>query len=1221
MVFKTWLTDLTKIQGVVNNIQNISAWSNGATGSLNSNVVNNLAAAINGLNLQQAQLVLSTKNLTQEQMNQVLVQAGLVASEDKIKASLVQSALAQSQLSAETQKAILSKAGLMDMTTGEIFATKACTKEELLNALAAKNVTGANAEAIISALGLTGANEGLSISFKLLSASIKKTLAALAANPLTWIALLAAGIYAGVKAYQHFNVTVEEANEALEESKSEYNSVASELDSLQAELTETSERIDELNSKESLSLVEEAELEKLKEATKELEYQIALKKEEQRMAAEETVDDAKDVYNTTVTSKYDTHDIHGSTFGNQVTVTDELENAIEEYKKQEANLEAARERFAELEEKKNNEGLSQGERVSSNHGHSSTTVGNEQQEYENLKTEIVEIEEAMTSASDRAYEMATYIENVRSSLQAVQDGGGMLSSDDLNMLRESTAYMDEYVDFYNYQQGILENFNKMSVTEQHEALVDKLKKSGLTTNEAQEIIDNTNDDDLEVIARIGFNKNETKDSVEGAIEEAQKIADEVDLSSEKLKEQTDTLNSSIDAIQSAYDTMQAAVEEYNGQGYLSIDTLQSLMELDDSYLACLVNENGQLTINMDTMNALAQAKLNEAEATAIAQAMTELNAIANGTAAASTVSYINGNANLIQSLSLLAGQYDNVTSAAMTAAQAQELAALVDSASAKDTAATADVMSGLNAKLGLIQSTRNALSTTGFSRISTRSSGASSASDSAAQSAAKTMEDIQKEWKEYLSKYLELYQAELDAGLIDFHTFLDKSRSLLDEYYRDGRIAAEDYWDSVGDLYQKELDAYDKVVSAVTRRLEDEIDSYQEQQDAIEKRYQDEISYLDTVIEFYEEQKNALQDSNDEYERQLALEQALYNFERATQQRTRKLYAGARGFIYVADTDAIRDADDALRKAKLDMEIANIEEAIQKVGQQQDALQKAMETEKEQLQSIIDRLEEYKDKWGEVADEYENSQNALLADQILGAEWETNILNTRLDTLEHFKNEYINIQQEIADAAWQSANAQAEAARQALTAQSSAGSSGIGTAGAPALPSYEPSEPQDKYWVYKTLGTYSTNGQASSQIIPLNGDGVIQVGSKYLVVRWLKGFHNNGLATSQIIPLGGSGVYERYAAGTTHAAKGLNLVGEAGILSGLQTAQIDYTGMFMNRLSSPVYSNIVPINRDYSTTVSIGDIHLHEVNDVNSFARAIIREMPNKASQLANRRS
>ena len=179
MIFKTWITDLIKIQGVVNNIKSIELWANGATGLLNPNVVNNLSSAINGLNLQQAQLALSTRNLTQEQMHQVLVQAGLIASEDKIQAELVQSALAQSSLSTEKQKAILMELGLMNQRTLEIYTTKACTKEELLNMLATKGVTGANAEAIVSTLGLAGANGATTVSFGLLTASIWANIKAL----------------------------------------------------------------------------------------------------------------------------------------------------------------------------------------------------------------------------------------------------------------------------------------------------------------------------------------------------------------------------------------------------------------------------------------------------------------------------------------------------------------------------------------------------------------------------------------------------------------------------------------------------------------------------------------------------------------------------------------------------------------------------------------------------------------------------------------------------------------------------------------------------------------------------------------------------------------------------------------------------------------------------------------------------------------------------------
>lgn len=196
--------------------------------------------------MQQAQLALSTKNLTKEQMNQVLVQAGLIASEDQIQAELVQSALAQSSLSAEKQKAILIGTGLINRRTGEIITTKACTKEELLNVLATKGVTGANAEAIISALGLTGANEGLSFSFEVLAGSIKQTMLAMAMNPMTWIMAIPAIIYGAVKAYDALTTSTEEIKEAAEEAKSAIDTIKSDFDSLTSTTNDIKERFAEL---------------------------------------------------------------------------------------------------------------------------------------------------------------------------------------------------------------------------------------------------------------------------------------------------------------------------------------------------------------------------------------------------------------------------------------------------------------------------------------------------------------------------------------------------------------------------------------------------------------------------------------------------------------------------------------------------------------------------------------------------------------------------------------------------------------------------------------------------------------------------------------------------------------------------------------------------------------------------------------------------------------
>ena len=61
------------------------------------------------------------------------------------------------------------------------------------------------------------------------------------------------------------------------------------------------------------------------------------------------------------------------------------------------------------------------------------------------------------------------------------------------------------------------------------------------------------------------------------------------------------------------------------------------------------------------------------------------------------------------------------------------------------------------------------------------------------------------------------------------------------------------------------------------------------------------------------------------------------------------------------------------------------------------------------IDNEIDRLEKYKEKWENIADDYETEQNKLIALQELGADWEAKILDQRLDVLETFKDGYIDV--------------------------------------------------------------------------------------------------------------------------------------------------------------------------------------------------------------------
>ena len=86
-----------------------------------------------------------------------------------------------------------------------------------------------------------------------------------------------------------------------------------------------------------------------------------------------------------------------------------------------------------------------------------------------------------------------------------------------------------------------------------------------------------------------------------------KVTEAADTNSIALKE----LNDSLDKIQSAYQVASTAIEEYNENGYISVDTFQSLMELEPEYLNLLMDENGTLALTSENLYKLTEARIND----------------------------------------------------------------------------------------------------------------------------------------------------------------------------------------------------------------------------------------------------------------------------------------------------------------------------------------------------------------------------------------------------------------------------------------------------------------------------------------------------------------------------------------------------------------------------------------------------------------------------------
>lgn len=629
---------------------------------------------------------------------------------------------------------------------------------------------------------------------------------------------------------------------------------------------------------------------------------------------------------------------------------------------------------------------------------------------------------------------------------------------------------------------------------------------------------------------------------------------------ETLKQQISDLNSAIDSIQSAYDTLNSAVEEYNTNGgTLSIDTIQSLLSLSDDYLACLQVENGQLSLNADAMAQLAQAKLDDAQATAVTQAMTELDTIAKGENSSANSAYISGNAALMSSLAQLSGSYDGVAKAAMTAAQAQRLSALISDAAGKDKTATENVMKGLDTKLKLIQTTKASISAGNFGKVAGKSSSSSkgSGSDKSASDTA----------KEEIEAYMEYLEKALEGGRITYSDYVRDVTLKLDDMYHNGRITAKEYFDYVEKRLNQQLEVYKSVLSAVTDLLEDEaqkwqdkIDALNDENDLLEKQkddydsilsavdqiYQDEIDRLNEQKDLLQDKIDAINDENDALELQRKKQEALIALDKARQQRNVKIYAEGRGYFYDIDQDAYKDAQQNLQDIKN-------EEVIKKLEDEQDALDDSIELlekyrdlwndiadaykkktnealavalwgenyEKLILQNRTQDIEAFKDKyleiqskiddnkslidsyqekvdyynklkeqWSDISSAYEKEQQRMYAAQILGANWEKDVLDGRLDVLSQFRDQYLEIQRQMTQAALDGARARNDAAASGGTG-GSGGSSGGGGGSTPI-------QNQQAYHVLHLVGGYSTSGEASSKISSFNGKGVY----KYKDGKW-----------------------------------------------------------------------------------------------------------------------
>ena len=171
---------------------------------------------------------------------------------------------------------------------------------------------------------------------------------------------------------------------------------------------------------------------------------------------------------------------------------------------------------------------------------------------------------------------------------------------------------------------------------------------------------------------------------------------------------------------------------------------------------------------------------------------------------------------------------------------------------------------------------------------------------------------------------------------------------------------------------------HETVISAVTGAISDEIDRLNDEKEA----------YEDTI----NDQKEALQDrmdlldkQNEKLKLQAQYEQALYDLENATTQKTEKVIRNGE-LTYESNADNLRNAQESVQDA-----LAALKK--QELQDQMDALDDALDDYNDKLQDTLDSLQKISDKWSEIASKKEQQVNETTATDILGKGWKDKVLS------------------------------------------------------------------------------------------------------------------------------------------------------------------------------------------------------------------------------------
>ena len=763
----------------------------GKTPTVDEPAVQNLAAQLAGLDKSQQNAVFKMSDLSDAAQNATRSILEQTAAQESLSGSLVESALKANGFSDAQAKEVIQNAQLVDSAGNYLVVSKDIAQQNLETALSQDNVSAAlqatnqtetqlAATIISTVLGqqvqtATTWAQKLALDALTITLSFAKQAAiGLGIGFLTWVGSNIVDYIMNLKTRS------EELVETMNESHDAADQATNDVEEIQSKIDELNDSLEAAGVKKIEDIVDPAERERLQAINDMLQAQLELKKQLEKDANDKANADTSTVVNDK------TEDSIVKTRTVNVSYAEGGANAgAHQVAEKVSKTESLEEHTAALNDliDKRRELATAGKEDTQEYKDNEAAITAETEKVEGLSSAVSkQMDSYETDADSFAQYKDEYVAGTNAMTAAAKalanaQGDTSIDTTNLDIFSEKVRQIKNDMDNGDSKQSDWKMFNGLGAF------------SGMTGESIINIDkDTANQTDaektaLEKLHQVADDNKISFENLIGVFEAFGIIQTSNASSADSYAEQLEKTMGVIDDIQSAYKTCSSAVEEYNKYRYMSVDSLQSLLQMDDEYLNTLELVNGKLQVNQSAYADLLATQYAQAQMEAISQAISELNAIAKGDAAEKAETFTEATEDEKNKLEALAPALKNATigtgelAGALAAARSAENGDNTEEIEAK----ISSVMNALNTRLSLISTNmQNAMNgasglknqLNGFSDSANKSSGAAQTF----LDAWSTLTSAMKEFND--QNYLSMQTVQDLTGLEDKYTSLLKKNDV-----------------------------------------------------------------------------------------------------------------------------------------------------------------------------------------------------------------------------------------------------------------------------------------------------------------------------------------------------------------------------------------------------------------------------------------------------------